>query len=153
MESPWKTSQPYNPAWPLLLAKTFLHDNQWSSNGPFRLVDPDRFGNLRPSQPFIPCAQLGSTKKHSRICHQASLCKLFRLLHRHLTKSPAPAIRPCEHSANPGYHDPKFVHRNDMFHQSDVRHSYSIFKDEHMLCFGLPLQVIAGRLGRIAIPA
>jgi hypothetical protein len=137
VESPWETSQPYYPTWPPLLAKTFRHDNQWSSNGPFPLIDPGRLGNLRPSQPFIPCAHLSSAKEQSKICHQASLCKLLRLLHGDLTKSPAPAIRPGEHSANPGYCDQTFARRNRMLRQSGARHGDPIFRDEHMLCFGL----------------
>ena len=153
MESPGKTPKPHFPTWPPLLAKAFRHNNQWSSNDPFRLIDPHRFGNLRPSQPFIPCAHFGSAKEQPKICHQASLCKLFRLLYGHLTKSPAPAIRPGEHSAYSRYYDQAVAHRNDMLHQPYVRNSDSIFKNEYMLCFGLPMQVIAGRLGRIAIPA
>jgi len=81
------------------------------------------------------------------------LCKLFRLLHGYLTKSPSSAIRPGEHSANSGYCDQTFACRNRLLHQPCVSHSDSIFKDEHMLRFRLPLQVIAGRLGRIAIAA
>jgi hypothetical protein len=81
------------------------------------------------------------------------LRELLGPLHGQLTKSPASAIRPGEHAANSGYYDQAVACRNRLLHQSCVSHSDSIFKDEHMLRFGLPLQVIAGRQGRIAIAA
>jgi len=81
------------------------------------------------------------------------LGELLCLLHGHLAESPAPAIRPGEYSANSGYCDEMFADRNRLLHQSCVSHSNSIFKNEHMLRFGLPLQVIAGRLGWIVISA
>jgi len=138
VESPWETSKPYYPTWPPLLAKTFRHDNQWSSNGPFPLIDPGRLGNLRPSNhSYMRTSQSAksSPKFVTRLRCANSSASAWRF-----EQIPAPASGRV--STPPiRYCDQTFARRNRMLRQSGARHGDPIFRDEHMFVLWLELPV------------